>query len=306
LGSALLEMGEFESARQELEFMLASQHPEHDRALAPQYVTAPHASGLAFLALTLWVLGYPDQAVSVREHAFAQANHVAHANTVGFVHIYAGAELSTLLGDMNRAKDYLEKIIDLSEERMPHWVYIGRILTGWVLACAGQVESGVLIMQVGLAEAEVLFGDQALGDQYLPCGVHSPHFVSLLALLYARTGNERESLGAIERAKEMIAGTGEYLWHSDVLRIEGELKLLFGSHASEPEECFIHALAVAREQRAKSFELRAATSLARLWCKLGRTADASILLEPIYGWFTEGFDTLDLKEAKALLEQLKA
>jgi hypothetical protein len=95
---------EFESARQEPEFVLAWRHPEHDRALAPQYVTAPRAPGLAFLALTLWVLGYPDQAIAVREHPFAQANHVAHENTIGFVHIYAGAELSTLLGDVNRAK----------------------------------------------------------------------------------------------------------------------------------------------------------------------------------------------------------
>jgi class 3 adenylate cyclase/predicted ATPase len=304
LGSALLEMGKFESARRELEFMLAEQYAEHDRALASQYVTAPRASGLAFLALTLWVLGYPEQAVAVREQAFAGAEQVAHPNTTGFVHIYAGAELSTLLGDMNHAKVYLEKVIALSEERMPHWMGIGQLLTGWVLGSAGKVENGVSLMQAGWRLSEALFGEQTLVEQCLPLGVHSPHFLSLLAILQASAGNGQEGLHTIERAKDMIVGTGEYLWHSDVLRIDGELRRLLGAPVEKAEECFVRALTVAREQRAKAFELRAATSLARLWGNLGRTADAHDLLAPIYGWFTEGFDTLDLKQAKALLDEL--
>ena len=161
------------------------------------------------------------------------------------------------------------------------------------------------MMQAGIRTTETLF-EWSPEDQYFPAGVHSPHFVSLLAILHAGRGNRQESLNAIERAKEMIVGTGEYLWHSDVLRIEGELELLSGSSAEEVEVRFVHALAVARQQHAKSFELRAAMSMARLWRDQGKRQQARELLAPVYDWFTEGFDTVDLKHAKALLDDLSA
>ena len=114
----------------------------------------------------------------------------------------------------------------------------------------------------------------------------------------------QNSLSAISKAKALIAETGEYFWHADVLRIEGELGLLSGASTKEAEASFVQALEVSRKQQAKSFELRAATSLAGLWRDQGNLTDARDLLTPVYDWFTEGFDTLDLKQAKALLHDL--
>jgi predicted ATPase len=133
---------------------------------------------------------------------------------------------------------------------------------------------------------------------------HMTHYLSLLAILQARAGNMQDSLRALSRANEEIADTGERLWLSDVLRIGGELGVLFGVAGEDCERRFVEALAAARKQQAKSFELRAATSLARLWRDQGKRQHARDLLAPVYGWFTEGFDTLDLKEAKTLLDGL--
>lgn len=132
---------------------------------------------------------------------------------------------------------------------------------------------------------------------------HSPHYHSLLAVLQARAGDMQGSLSAIRKATELIADTGEYLWQADVLRIEGELRLLFGA-SMEAEAILVQALELARKQRGRSFELRVAMSMARLWRDRGKRNEARELLAPIYDWFTEGFDTRDLKEAKALLEEL--
>jgi len=293
MGSALLEMGEFEAARAQLNQLLALHNAEKDRSLSVHYVADPYASGLAFLAVTLWALGYPDQAVTAREKAFKCALDLNHANTSGFVSIYAGAQLSVLLGHMEEIRAYVENLNARSGERMPFWApVVGHLMIGWAVGCAGQLEHGIALMKKGIDAAEKTGG------------IYWPHYHSLFAILQARAGNRRDSLSAISKAKELIAETGEYFWHADVLRIEGELGLLFAASAKDAEACFVQALEVARRQQAKSFELRAATSLGRLWRGQGNLIDARNLLAPIHGWFTEGFDTLDLKQANALLEEL--
>jgi predicted ATPase len=135
-------------------------------------------------------------------------------------------------------------------------------------------------------------------------GIHQPHYYSLFAILHARAGNMQDSLKAINKAKELIAETGEYFWHADMLRIKGELGLLFGASKKEAGASFVQALEVARKQHSRSFELRAAISIARLWCDQGNRKQALELLAPIFGWFTEGFGSLDLKEARTLLGTL--
>ena len=165
-------------------------------------------------------------------------------------------------------------------------------MKGWAIGCAEQLEDGIALMQKGIEAAEEQF-----------C-FHLPHYLSLFAILQARAGNMQNSLSAISKAKELIAETGEHFWDADVLRIEGELGLLFGASTKEAEASLVQALEVARKQQAKSFELRAATSLAGLWRGQGNLMDARNLLAPVYNWFTEGFDTRDLTEAKALLEEL--
>jgi predicted ATPase len=294
MGSVLLQMGDFAAARAQLDRFLAFEHAEKDRSLSVHYIADPHASGLSFLALNLWALGYPDQAVAAREKAFKHAADANHVNTSGFVRIYAGAQLSVLLGNLEDIRTQVEHLSARSEGRMPHWSIIGQIMSGWAIGCAARLEDGIALMKKGIDAAEEIGG------------IHWPHYHSLFAVLQARAGNMPRSLSAVNQAKELIAVTGEYFWHADVLRIEGELGLLFGGPAKPSETCFVQAVEVAEKQLAKSFQLRAATSLARLWFDLGKCAEARDLLAPIYGWFTEGFETMDLKEAKALLEKLNA
>jgi predicted ATPase/class 3 adenylate cyclase len=293
MGASLLEIGEFEAARAQLEQILTIDKAEMDQSLSVLYVADPHASGLAYLALSLWALGYPDQAVAARQKAIKYSMDANQANTSAIVGIYAGAQLSLLLGKMEDVKSYVENLNARLESRVPLWaISCGQILRGWAIGCAEQLEDGIALMKHGIhaAEEQVRF--------------HSPHYHSLLAILQARAGDMQDSLSAIRKAKELIAETGEYLWHADVLRIEGELRLLFGGSIKEAEASFVQALEVARQQQAKSWELRAAMSMARLWRDQGKRQQARDLLAPMYGWFTEGFDTLDLKEAKAFLDEL--
>jgi class 3 adenylate cyclase/predicted ATPase len=292
MGVSLLEMGEFGAARAQLEQILAIDRVETDQALSVLYLADPHASGLSYLALSLWALGYPDRAVAAREKAIKHALDTNHANTSGIVAIYAGAQLSLLLGKMDEVKNYVENLNAQLGSRVPLWaVSCGQILSGWAIGCEEQLEDGIARMKQGIhaAEKQVRF--------------HSPHYHSLLAVLQARAGDMQGSLSTSRKATELIAETGEYLWNADVLRIEGELRLLFGA-STEVEASFVQALEVARKQRAKSFELRAAMSLARLSRDQGKRDEARELLASVYGWFTEGFDTLDLKQAETLLDEL--
>lgn len=293
MGASLLEMGEFEAARAQLEQILTIDKAEMDPSLSVLYVADPHTSGLAYLALSLWALGYPDQAVAARQKAIKRALNANHANTSGVVGIYAGAQLSVLLGTVEDVKSYVENLNAVFDSRVPLWaISCGEILKGWAIGCAGHPEDGIALMKHGMhaAEEQVRF--------------HSPHYHSLLAILQARAGEMQDSLSAIGKAKELITETGEYLWHADVLRIEGELRLLFGASKNATEASFVQALEVARKQRAKSFELRASVSLARLWRDHGKLDEARELLAPVHDWFTEGFDTLDFKQAEALLTEL--
>ena len=134
---------------------------------------------------------------------------------------------------------------------------------------------------------------------------HGPRFLVLLAEVHARLGDPAEALSLIARAQAQVKRTGEDLWQADVHRAEGELRQLAGAPGPEVEACFFAALAVARRQEAKSFELRAAAGLARLWRDRERRAEARELLAPVYCWFTEGLDTADLREAKMLLDELR-
>jgi predicted ATPase len=274
-----------------LEQVVSLYDPERDDALATQFTVDPRASGLGFLTLALWALGYPDQAVSAREQALKYAAELDHANTSGIVCFYAGVQLAELLGSVDDLRFHLKKLDTLFQQRMPVWNALGRVMAGWTLAFTGPATDGIALMCEGM--------DDKNNSRF-----HMTHYLSLLAILQARAGNMQDSLRALSRANEEIADTGERLWLSDVLRIGGELGVLFGVAGEDCERRFVEALAAARKQQAKSFELRAATSLARLWRDQGKRQHARDLLAPVYGWFTEGFDTLDLKEAKTLLDGL--
>jgi predicted ATPase len=166
---------------------------------------------------------------------------------------------------------------------------------GLLLAQHGQLQEGITQMQQGWAAY------RATG-----ANVRQPMYLAPLAEAYGKAGQVDEGLQALAEALAYIAQAGERWWEAELYRLKGELLLLQSSdNQAKAESCFQQALAIARRQQAKSWELRAAMSLARLWQQQGKRAEAYALLAPIYGWFTEGFDTADLQEAKVLLEELE-
>jgi predicted ATPase len=168
------------------------------------------------------------------------------------------------------------------------------IRRGWALAEQGQVEEGLRQIRQGLACGQAL--------EYEGTRTHS---LVLLAEVYNKAGQTAEGLAALEAALALVHKNAERYFEAEIYRLRGELLLHVVGQSEETEACFQQALAVASRQQAKSLELRAAMSLARLWQQQGKRQDAYGLLAPVYGWFTEGFDTADLQEARVLLEELE-
>ena len=174
------------------------------------------------------------------------------------------------------------------------WAAHAAVLHGWAVGQGGAVETGIAELRQGMTTIE------AMGVQQ-----HTPGFLGLLAGLHLGTKNFGEALQALDEALARVDRLEERWFEADLLRLKGEaLWKVRPDRSAEAQACFHKALAVARDQGAHLWELRAATSLARLWAEQGKRAEAHDLLAPIYGWFTEGFDTADLKDAKALLEEL--
>jgi predicted ATPase len=270
--------------------------PRRDQGLVACYSTDPGASGLAFLALVLWVSGFPEQARRTSRNAIRAALELEHANTTCHVRLFAGAHLAELLRDAPAAEAEADAVIALAtEHRLPSWQNRGRILRGWALGQKGRVQDGLALVRQGMSELD------RLGTSW-----HRPHQVALLGELYARAGDPAAGLRLVlDEAHEQVRRTGEGFWAADLHRVEGRLRRLTGAPADQVEACFEAALSLARQQGAKSYELRAATSLARLRRDQGRRREALDTLAPVHAWFTEGLDTPDLKDAEALLAELR-
>jgi predicted ATPase len=185
-----------------------------------------------------------------------------------------------------------------SEQGFPQWVALGTIQRGWALAEQGLGEEGIAQMHQGLAAF------RATGSE-----IARPWFLARLAEAYGKGGQTEEGLNTVAEALAHVHAHGEHLCKAELYRLQGTLTLQskvqgLQSKVEEAEEYFQRAIEIARQQQAKSLELRAAMSLARLWQRQDKRTEARELLAPIYSWFTEGFDTADLQEAKALLEEL--
>jgi predicted ATPase len=184
-----------------------------------------------------------------------------------------------------------------TEQGFPHWLALGTFLRGWALAAQGQGAEGMAQMRHGLAAR------RAAGAE-----LGRPLSLALMAEVYGGMGQAEEGLALVAEALTVVNNSGERHWEAELYRLKGELLLNaeggVRKAALTAEECFHQALAMARRQQARSFELRAALSLSRLWQQQGKRDAARELLAEVYGWFTEGFDTADLREARALLDEL--
>jgi predicted ATPase len=244
------------------------------------------------MAWVLWLLGYPDQALTQSQAMLTYAQELQHA----FSLVRALHDLTTLhklRGEANAAQEWAEAAMTIMTEQG-----LGQVLgsvtftRGWTLAVQGRHEEGMAQMCQGMA------AQWAEG-----VGVTLAEHSTRLGEAYGRIGQAEAGLHLLAEAL-VVVDKGPW-YEAEMHRIKGELLLLQAiPDAPQAAACFQQALAVARRQRAKSYELRAAMSLSRLWQQQGKRSEARELLAPIYSWFTEGFDTPDLQEAKALLDAL--
>jgi predicted ATPase len=249
---------------------------------------------LSHAAQALWLLGYPDQALRRSHEALLLAQEASHPPSLAAVQFYA-AFIHCYRREAPATQERAEAAMALANAQgLPQWLTVGRLLRGWALAMQGQAEEGIAQMRPSLAAW------RAMGS-----GLAVSHYLVLLAEAYGRAGQAEEGLRLLAEALVHQDTTGEVYWAAEVYWLKGQLLLRQAvPDEAQAETCLLQALDIARRQQTKSCGLRAATSLARLWQKHCKRDEARELLAPIYGWFTEGFDTADLQEAKALLKEL--
>jgi predicted ATPase len=287
--------GELVPARAHLEQGIALYDPLQHRSHAFLYGYDPGMMCLSFAAWGLWLLGYPDQALARSHEALTLTQKLAHPHSLANALFFA-AVIHQCRREGQAAQERAEAAIALSTAQGFQFVLaLVTILRGWALAVQGQEDEGIAQMRQGLAAF------RASGAQLL-----WPYYLTPLIEAYGKAGQAAAALALLAEALTAVHKTGEHVYEAELYRLKGELLLaLSQAHQAEAETCLHQALDVARRQQAKSLELRAAMSLSRLWQQQGKCAEARALLAPLYGWFTEGFDTADLQEARTLLEALE-
>ena len=291
----LYHLGEFRSARDHFDRVLSIYVPGQHHLLTSIAAFDMRAAALTYLALSLLILGYPEQARQSSEQSLIWSRSLRHPHTLAFSLHYAG--FFHLLGrNAPAAAEVIDELSSLAaEQRFPVWLAGAEIMRGSLLAARGEAGDGLSRARKGLAER------QANGSSW-----HDTYFLGLLAGIAQDAGEPAEALGLLDIALAKAHTTGEQWFEAELYRLKGECLIAHQQGAgAAAEACFERAVATAQKQQARLWELRAAASLARLWADRGRRTEARDLLAPIYGWFTEGFDTADLKDAKALLDELR-
>jgi len=295
LGTTLLHLGSVASAHTHFAQGIALYNPQQHRTSAFRYGEDSGVICHNFAAWALWSLGYPDQGLTRSQGAVTLGQQIAHPFSLSFA-LSCAAQFHQLRREGRATQERAEATILLATEQgFPFWMAIGSILDGWARVHQGQAQEGIAQIAQGL------IAHRATGAE-----IARPYFLALLAEAHGVLGEPEAGLAVLTEALTLTETTGERFYESELYRLQGELLLQQSSdNHTEVEACFHHALDIARNQQAKSFELRTATSLARLWQRQGKIQEAHDLLAPIYNWFTEGFDTADLQEAKALLDELE-
>jgi predicted ATPase len=248
---------------------------------------------LAYDACCLWCLGYPDQALKQSQESLTLAKELDHPYSLVDVLCYGGCLFNAMRRDTEAYYEYAEELKQLASDKLQGWLALGTWQRGAALAMLGQLEEGIAQMRAGLAlqrsEVERCYRSTCL------CS---------LAEAQAKAGRPEEGLATLAEAFAFVKETDERHWEAELYRLKAELMLAQGDEV-EAEASLLKAIEVAHRQQAKSWELRATVNLSRLWQSQGKKAEARQMLEEIYNWFTEGFNSADLKEAKALLEKLE-
>jgi len=290
-GANLMFVGQFAQSRSHLEKALALYDLVPRDSLV---VRDPQVDSLAYLGMSLFCLGFPDQARERCNAARAESRRLAHLPSLA-VSLAIGARLLSLLGDGAGLDEWTDELVAVAAEgRFLHWSAMAPIYRGWVKVKSSDVPEGMGFLRCGLDAFRLTWTK-----------VHVPYFTALLATACEIAGRIEEASTLLDDALQMVDRTGERWFAAELNRLKGQLLLRQGLPEAA-EELYRKALTIAEEQEAKLWELRAATSLARLRRDQGRRAEAHDLLAPVYGWFTEGFDSPDLKYAKALLDEFGA
>jgi len=314
LGSTLLWQGEFSLARLHLEQAFALYDQQQHGSLKFLYGGAdPGVVCLCELARVLWFLGYPDYALLKSQEALTLARTHTDPFSLGFALIFA-AGLHQFRREGQLTQSYAEDGITLAREHgFDALLSAGTIRQGWAFAEQGQEEEGLRHMQQGLAARQETGAELA-----------QPYFLALQAEVYGKLKQSEYALTLISEALAAMYASGEHRLEAELYRIKGEILLAQENKSQrskisipqpltprtqvevsqEAEECFLKAIDIAQQQHAKSLELRATVSLTRFWQQRGKVIEAHRMLSEIYNWFSEGFDTKDLQEAKALIEEL--
>ncbi|MCL7454280.1 MAG: AAA family ATPase [Anaerolineae bacterium] len=295
LGFIYFALGEFTTARDHLGKMIAFYEPERHRHLLISVGGSDAGlSALAYDACCLWCLGYPEQALRRGQHALALARDLGHAFSQADVVCFGGCLLDSMRHDAQALKVDAEALTHLSRRMgFSSFLGTGTSYQGMALAMQGRVLEGIEQIRQGMAARE------SVGAHCYSSGI-----LLALAQAQAEAGQPEEGLATLAQVRALVEGADERYCESELHRVRADIMIILGD-VTEAEASLHSAVKVAQRQNAKSWELRATTSLARLWQAQGRVGDAREMLAEIHGWFSEGWDTPDLQQAKVLLDELR-
>ncbi|MCI0666323.1 MAG: protein kinase [Acidobacteria bacterium] len=314
LGTTLQFLGELPLGHEHLEHAISYYDQKKSRVYRAIYTVDPGVFCLCEMVRTLWLLGYPDQAGRRLDEALELGRVTDDPQGMAFALVKA-VYLHSCRRDARAAEEWAVKCLHHCQEHgiMQDWLWV-RSLSGWALATQGKVKEAMAQMRESIDSYRALHSDLSLS-----------HYLTILADVLGFTGNPEEGLSVISEALEVAGRTGDRHCEAETLRVRGELQMILSAGGNsgmvteagdwlpvtaptpvciEAEDSFRKAIEIAHRQGAKSWELRAAICLSRLLLQLGKREEARDSLAPVYNWFTEGFDTADLREARALLDEL--
>jgi predicted ATPase len=296
MGVSLLLTVNIAQGRGHLDEAIALYDPAAHRPLAARFGIEPVVASLCFRAKALWLLGYPEAALADADNALKNAHEIRQAAAL-LLALFHVSLTHIRCGNYTAATAEADELVAFADKKTALYLKaLGMLNQGCLLVLTGKASDAVQMINAGMAACRSIGGT-----------LFEPMFLSYLAGAHANLGKFDKAWCCIDEATTVVETTNERWWEAELNRTAGEIAVMSPEpDAAKAEAYFERALAVARAQQAKSLELRAAMSMARLWRDQGKRDEARELFAPVHGWFTEGFDTLDLKEAKALLDELSS